>query len=118
MANWTDILSGKEEEINEEDLLKYLDENLPEAEKQRIEQKLSSSSFANDAVEGLQKFNDKKSLNVFVDQLNRNLHQQLNARKLKHEKRRIKDPWILIAIITVLSICIIGYVMIHMHRNS
>lgn len=116
MANWNDILSGNGEEINDEELLKYLEGNLPENQKQIIEQKLQASEFSNDALEGLEQFSSKKNLDVYVDQLNRNLHQQLVSRKSKLEKRKPKDQqWILITIIIVLAICIIGYALIHFH---
>ena len=119
MADWKYILSNKEEAINEEELLKYLEGNLTEEEKHATEQKMAASSFANDAVEGLQQFDHKKDLKKYVDQLNKNLHQQLNARKLKKQKRRLKDyAWIYIALLIILAFCILGYVVIKMHSKG
>ena len=119
MADWKDILSGNKEELNEEELVKYLDGNLTEEEKNALELKIASSSFSNDAVEGLSEFKAKKDLELYVKQLNKDLHQHLNARKLIKEKRKLKDyPWILIAVIIVLAICIAGYAVIHIHKKQ
>ncbi|TDH27931.1 hypothetical protein EXU57_05550 [Segetibacter sp. 3557_3] len=119
MANWNDILSGKDEEVNDDELLKYVNGDLPDEDIHRIEQKIASSAFVNDAVDGLQEFNNKERLNSYVRQLNKDLHIHLNARKSKQQKRQIKDyPYTWITIIVVLSICILGYFVIHLYKNN
>jgi CHASE3 domain sensor protein len=119
MADWKDILFNKEEEMNDEELLKYLEGNLSEEEKHKVEKKLASSSFANDAAEGLNEFDNKKDINEYVQQLNNNLHKHLAEKKKRKEKRKLKDyPWIVIAVIIILALCIIAYAVISMHNKN
>src|SRR5690348_5442316 len=113
MADWKDILSDKEEEMNDDELMKYLDGDLSEEEKHELEKKITASAFANDAVEGLQEYDNKKDLGQYVQQLNKELHQHLADRKLRKQRRKLKDyPWIYIAVIIILGICVLGYVVI------
>ena len=48
------------------------------------------SEFIDDAVEGLQAFSSESKLEHFVDEINKNLGIQLQERKQKKEKRKIK----------------------------
>ena len=119
MADWKDILSNNEEPLNEEDLKSYLQGDLTEQQKNSVEQKTSNSPFDNDALEGLQQFKNKQKLDDYVNQLNKNLHQQLSARKQRNERRRLKDnPWFILSIIIILSICIIAFYVVRMHNKN
>ena len=104
---------------NEEELIKYLDGKLSEEETYAFEKKTSNSDFVNDAVEGLNEFKSKEKLNYYVEQLNKNLNKQLDLRKKRKEKRRIKDnPWIWLAIILILGLIIIAFVIIRMQHKA
>ena len=119
MADLKDILSEQEEQANEEELIKYLDGKLSEEETYAFEKKTSNSDFVNDAVEGLNEFKSKEKLNYYVEQLNKNLNKQLDLRKKRKEKRRIKDnPWIWLAIILILGLIIIAFVIIRMQHKA
>ncbi|HEX8333321.1 MAG TPA: hypothetical protein VF622_11895 [Segetibacter sp.] len=119
MSDWKDILSGKEEHANEDELIKYLEGNLSEEEKHAFEKKTADSEFVNDAVEGLSQFKSKQQLNEYVEQLNKNLHTQLDQRKKRKEKRKLKDnPWILVAVLLILALVIIGFVVVKMHNGN
>ena len=114
MADWKDILSDNNEQLSDEDLLKYLDNNTPEKEKYAIEKKLVATSFESDAIDGLQQIKNPERIKNHVNQLNQKLHQQLHTKKHKKQKRNIKDfQWIILAIIILLFICIMGYLVIH-----
>ena len=118
MADWKDILSNEEDQVSEDELIKYLEGSLSEEEQHAFEKKTAGSGFTNDAVEGLQQFKNKQKLDEYVSQLNKNLHQQLTTRKQRIEKRRLKDnPWFLLSIIIILAICIIAYLVIHIHNK-
>jgi len=80
MSNLHDILNDGDE-LNEEDLLKYINGNLSSQEQNAIEQQMANSSFANDALEGLQQFKNKKDINAYVAELNEQLHKQTTANK-------------------------------------
>jgi hypothetical protein len=121
MDDLKDILSNGEEQVNEDELMKYLEGNLSEEERYEFEKKTNDSAFTNDALEGLQQFKSKQKLDEYVSQLNKNLHQQLATRKNRNRRRKLKDnPWFLLTIIIILALCIIAYVVIRMHgkRNS
>jgi hypothetical protein len=119
MADLRDILSDDEEQLNEDELMKYLDNNLSEEEKLEFEKRFAASSFENDAVDGLKSFKNKQSLNDYVNQINRNLDKQLQLKKQKNEKRKIKDfSWIILTVILILFICVIGYFVIHLYNQS
>lgn len=119
MADWDNILYGKDEPANEEELIKYLAGNLSEEEKHAFEEKTVDSAFVNDAVEGLSRFKNKEQLNEYVSQLNKNLHKQLDQRKKRKEKRKLRDnPWIMFAVILILALIIMAFIVIRMQSNT
>lgn len=87
MADWKDILSDNEQQLSEEELLKYLDDNVPEEEKYSIEKKIDNSPFEADALQGLLQVQNKENLHKHVNQLNQKLH-QLTAKRQRKEKER------------------------------
>jgi hypothetical protein len=110
MADWKNILSDNNEQLTDEDLLKYLDSNTSEEEKYVIEKKLANASFESDAVDGLQQIKSRQRLKSHVKQLNRQLQHQLYSKKHKKQKRNIKEfEWLLFAILVLLLICIIAF---------
>jgi ATP-dependent Zn protease len=119
MSDWKDILSGKEEQANEDELMKYLEGNLSEEEKYAFEKKTADSEFTNDAVEGLNQFKSKQQLNAYVEQLNKNLHNQLAQKKKRKDKRKLKDnPWIIVAVLLILALAIIAFILVNMHNDK
>jgi hypothetical protein len=96
----------------------YLSGKLPEKEKHDVELWMSENDFANDAVEGLQSFEGKKDLQVYVDQLNKELNQYLQQKKNRRERKKIKDnPWMYLTVFIILILVIIGYFFIHNMMN-
>src|SRR6478736_4896344 len=86
-------------DITEEQMLNYLKGNLSAEELHELEKLMVDSDFVNDAVEGLQDFKSNAKMEAYVKQLNVQLQQQLNERKVKKEKRSIKDmQWTYIAV--------------------
>jgi len=119
MADWRDILSDEEEQLNQDELMNYLDGNLSEQEKHAFKKKTANSPFVNDAVEGLQEFKNKQELEKHVNDLNTKLKQQLKSRQ--HHKLRPKltsNTWLIIATLIILAICVICYFIIHLYRTS
>ena len=71
------------------------------------------SDFINDAVEGLESFEKQTDINEYASQLNKNLRKKLETKKLKRNKRKIKDiPWFYYAIILVLILVIAGFLIL------
>ena len=118
MEDITNILQH-DDDVNEEELKKYLSGNISDEERYAIEKKMADSPFVNDAVEGLQQFSSRQKLDKYVNHLNKDLHQYIATKKEIREKRRIKDlSWILVAVIIVLLLCILAYIVIRMQREK
>jgi len=114
-----DILNN-EDDLRDEDLLKYVQGNISKDDQHKVERQMADSDFVNDAMEGLQSVRNKKSIDNYVEELNRNLQKQVSAKKQRKEKRKLKDqPWIIIAVVVVLGLCILAYAVIrYQHKNS
>ena len=108
-----------DDELNEEQLKQYLSGNISVDALHNIEKQMADSEFVNDAVEGLQAFSSSKNLDEYVTQLNKNLHQQLESKKQRKEKRKIRnESWIIIAVITILLLCVVAFIVIKMQRDK
>ena len=77
------------------------------------------SEFINDAVEGLQDFKHKEDLTLFVVQLNENLNKQLENKKRRKDKRKLKDqPWVLLAVVLIILLTIVCFMVIKKFLES
>lgn len=116
MTNWKDIFN-KEAELSDEELLKYLNDDISEAEMHAIEEKMAASDFHHDALEGLNQFKDKKNIQRLTNALNQQLKKQISRSGKRKKKRKIQDQhWMIIAVLSVLFLSIIGYLLIHFYR--
>ena len=113
------ILSNSNKDIDNQKLMDYLSGKLSAEEKHDIEKQMADSDFVNDAVEGLEDVKNKKDLSLFVEQLNSNLHKQLDKKKKRKQKRALKDqPWLYLAIVLLLLLIIICFIAIKKHLDS
>jgi hypothetical protein len=119
MADWKEILSDNGQQVSDEELLKYLDDNTPEEEKAVIEDKITNNSFESDAIDGLQQINNPERVKKHVSQLNQKLHQQLHSKKHRLEKGKIKDfQWVILTLLILLFICFISYFIMHLNNKG
>jgi len=110
------ILSNSNKDIDNQQLMDYLSGKLSEKEKHEVEQSMAGSDFLNDAVEGLQKFDKGKDIQGYVEQLNASMQKNLKKKRLRREKRRLKEyPFIYIALLLILGLCLLVYFMIRAH---
>jgi hypothetical protein len=106
MADIKDILNDDSGELNEDDLMHFLQQ--PQE---------MDAAFSKDAQEGLGAFKNNDKLQQYVAQLNQNLQQQLHTRKQHKEKRKIGHlSWPILALIIILTLCILGYAMIRLYH--
>lgn len=113
------ILNNSNKDIDNQKLMDYLSRQLSKQDSHELEKMMADDEFINDAVEGLEQFNNVKKLPLSVEQLNRELQKQIAEKKGRKEKRRIKDqPWVYFAIILLLLLTIICYVIIKKHMND
>jgi hypothetical protein len=111
--NLKDILAHLSPDIDQETLMLYLQNKLPEEKRHEIEKKLLDNDFADDALEGLQQFNDKQRISLVVDQLNNDLRHKLEKKKQRREKLRIQEqPWLYLTVLIILMLIIIGYIIV------
>lgn len=117
--NLKDILGNSNKDIDNQKLMDYLSKKLSNAEEHDLEKMMADDEFMNDAVEGLQQFKNKSSIDTYTEQLNRSLQKQLAQKQQRREKRKLKEqPWILLAIITLLLLCIIAYMVMKKRMDN
>src|SRR4051794_39869615 len=101
-----------DDELNEEQLMKYIQGKLTEQETNAFERKMADSAFLNDGVEGLQQFSSSEKINAYVQQTNSNLHQRITGKKIKKNISIQNISWELAIAIIVILLCILGYAII------
>jgi hypothetical protein len=104
------------DEPDQDALRRYLEGNVSEEERFAIENQMADSAFLDDAVEGLQHFKDDSKRDEYVEQLNRQLQKYTAARLARKRKRKLKEQnWLIIAILSILLLCVAGYLLIHFY---
>jgi ferric-dicitrate binding protein FerR (iron transport regulator) len=108
------ILSNSNKDIDNQKLMDYLSGKLPEEQKHEVEKWMSENDFANEALEGLQDFKAKKDLQLYVDQLNKELNLYIQQKKKRRQRKKLKDdPQIYITIVIVLLLVVIAWLVIN-----
>lgn len=112
------ILTNSNKDIDNQKLMDYLSGKLSKQEEHEIEKEMAGSEMVNDAVEGLKAMQDQQAIQSYVEQLNKNLHKQLQQKKARRQKRKLKDePYIYLAIVLVLALIVIAYYVLHKMYN-
>jgi hypothetical protein len=107
------ILSNSNKDIDNQQLMDYLAGKLSGDELHEVEKSMADNEFLNDAIEGLQRMSNKKDMQAYVDELNASMQKSLAKKKQRRIKRQLKEePWGLLAIVLVITLCVIGYVVI------
>ncbi len=112
MPNSNNILPP-DNQLNEEQLLNYLNDNLSDEERHALEMEMVDNNFMNDAVEGLQDFKSKQNIQDYVNQLNHQLIKQTTKKRIRKGKRKLKQQdWIVISVMIIIILCLLGYVVV------
>ena len=112
-GNLKDILSNLSTDIDQETLLLYLQDKLPEDKKHELEKKLMENEFAGDALEGLREIKDKQQISFMVEMLNRDLKKKTEKKRKRREKMQIKDQtWLYISAIIIILLILISYLVL------
>jgi anti-sigma factor RsiW len=107
------ILSNSNKDIDNQKLMDYISGKLSKQEQHELEKEMADNELMNDAVEGLRSIKDQHAIQNYVEQLNKNLHNQLQHKKAKRQKRKLRDqPFVYIAIVLVLALIVIAYMII------
>lgn len=103
-------MENKNTNINKEQLLNYIDGKLANDELHEFEKEMANSNLLNDAVEGLSALQNKKSLDVYVNDLNKHLQQYTSSKKQRRLKHKIElNDWTIYAVILIIALCFIAY---------
>ena len=118
-SNYKDILSNLSTDVDQETLLLYLQNKLPEDKKHEVEKQLLQNEFNEDAADGLQEFKDKEQLLFMVEMLNRDLKKKTEKKKQQKEKMKIKDqPWLYISILLLMLLIVLAFIVIQKFING
>jgi len=110
--NLKDILSNLNKDIEQDKLLEYLNNQLPQEEQHAVESSLNDDPFMSDALEGLAGMQDRAQLQPVLQQLNAQLNKQIKKSKVRKHKRRIPEQsWIYFAVILMLVLLIFTYLV-------
>jgi anti-sigma factor RsiW len=107
------ILTNEQGDIDDQKLIDYVNGKLSGEENHAIEKWMADHHIASDAVEGLLHVREKKNLLKHVEQLNKNLQEQLKQRKAHRFQKKLREyPWIYATIVLVLLFGLIAYVIV------
>jgi len=110
--NLKDILSNLNKDIEQQKLLEYLNNELPQADQHAVEEALNDDPFMSDAMDGLQQFENKNDVPQLIHQLNADLKKELDKKKKRKRRQGIApQTWTYIAIVFILLVCIITYLV-------
>ena len=110
------ILSNSNKDIDNQKLMDYVAGKLSAEEAHEMEKLLLESDFTDDAAEGLSMLDDKSRITRMVYELNNNLKHQLEEKKKRRDKRRLKDQpvWLLmLAVLVFLFLIVLCYMVVH-----
>ena len=114
-----DILSNSNKDIDNQRLMDYLTQQLSKTDSHEVEKNMADDEFLNDAIEGLQKIDNKRSVQDYVDQLNIDLQKQTAKNKKRKEKRRLKDqPYTYLTIILILLLLVISFLVLKRYLDA
>ena len=112
MKDLINILSNSNKDIDNQKLMDYLSGKLSSKDANEVEQWLSENDFAEDAVEGLKQVSSKKDIDLYVDQLNKQLGVYINQKKVRREKRKIDIQWSVVAVIVIVLLAVLAYLVL------
>lgn len=99
---------------SEEEILKYLHNNLSHDEMHELEMQMIQSSFVNDAVEGLQAFHKKESIQKITQDLNNIIEKETKkkAKRKKYYEKFMQQNWLQLIVLVVLLVCLLAFFMV------
>lgn len=118
MANEGKILPNQQSP-SEDELIQYLKENLSPEEMHEIEMQMADSAFINDAIEGLQAFQDKENIAKITKEINIELIKKTSKKKKRMGlKSYQKQDWIQLIAIIIILICLLSYFMVQLFQKN
>lgn len=111
------ILTDAQGNISEEELLRYLRQQLGKNDERHVEQRLVDEDFDSEAVDGLQQLENKEKIEMIVDGLNRDLRKRTQKKIYRKSIRRVKPEWWLYFSVLILLILVV-IIFLFFHKTS
>ncbi len=119
MTDTNNILNPQDDSLKNNELLKYLQEELNNEQQHEFEKNLLNSPFYSDAVEGLESLKNKNSIDFDIEQLQQSLKKQIQDHKKKKKKRKIKElPFIILITAIVLLLCVLAFIVVYFTQHT
>lgn len=112
MKDLINILSNSNKDIDNQKLMDYLAGKLSSKDANEVEQWLNENEFAEDAVEGLKQMKSKQEIDLYVEQLNKQLGVYIGQKKVRREKRKIDLQWSVVAVVIIVLLAVLAYLVI------
>lgn len=110
MNNLINILSNSNKDIDNQKLMDYLSGKLSGKDKNEVEQWMSDNPFAEEALEGLSTIKKQRDIDLYVEQLNKQLNVYIEQKKRRRDKKKISNlqaPMVAIAIVLILIVVVL-----------
>lgn len=102
---------------NNEQIRKYINNQLTGEELHQFEKQMLENEMLNDAVEGLSALENKKSIDSYVNDLNKHLQQYTSSKKKRRLKNKLElNDWTLLAILFIIAMCTVAYYVIKLKK--
>lgn len=102
-----------EEDKEQDSLYDYLNGKMSDEQQHDFETKFQDDAFMQDAVEGLEKMEDKNNMHLLVHELNKNLHDQVKKKRKRKDSRKIQEQsWVYFSVLLILLLVIVAYLVI------
>ena len=99
--------------LPEDKLLAYLEGRLTADEQREVEAILHEDGMESDAVEGLNELSARDTRQV-ASRINYKLQHDLKTKRYRNNKLFVDNKWAWLAVLIVLSLCILAYCVIKM----
>lgn len=113
MNDLLNILSNSNKDIDNQKLMDYLSGKISAEDKHEVEKWMAENDFVNDAIEGLDHMKQKRDLNLYVEQLNRELNTYIKQKKDRRQSKKIaSNSTVYYAIIIILMLILLAFFVI------
>lgn len=123
MSEFHNILhnnNNNNNKLTEEKLIAYLEGKLSPEEQHAVETWLAEEGIEADALEGLMTLSPAETKHM-TNHINHVLQQRLHKKSRRRHKYIKNNNWAWIAVIIILTLCIIAYIVLHyssIHHKS
>ncbi len=107
--------NNKQNLPDNEELLRYINEELPKDQEWELEQKMGTNPLLRDAEEGLQLMKNKKDLSLLIQDINKKMGAQL-AKKQKQKKA--PNTLFLLVMSALLLLLLVAFFLVFIYQKT